>query len=275
MRELLPAAAKVNLGLVVGSTRADGYHEIVTVMQRIDVCDRLELWPSETLEVEGFAGDTLVRDALVRLSRAAGVEARWRVRIEKRIPVSAGLGGGSADAAGALVLANRTLPAPLAADELRELAAELGSDVPFFVEPGPKLAEGRGEQLTPVEIPQDFWVLVAIETGARKDSTGAVYARFDQVGGAAGFEERRRALVDSLAGCRRAADLALLPPNDLARAVPTTTLPERLRSLGAFRADVSGAGPAVYGLFLTRREALAAARRLPHGARCWVAAPVW
>jgi 4-diphosphocytidyl-2-C-methyl-D-erythritol kinase len=275
VRGRLPAAAKVNLGLVVGSTRADGYHEIVTVMQRIDVCDLLELRPSETLEIDGFPGDTLVRGALERLARAAGVEARWHLRLEKQIPVAAGLGGGSADAAAALVLANRTLPAPLAAGELRELAAELGSDVPFFVEPGPKLAEGRGERLTPLGIPQDFWVLVAIDVHARKESTGAVYARFDELGGAAGFEERRRSLLDAVAGCRRAVDLALLPPNDLAGAASDTTLPGRLRSLGAFRADVSGAGPAAYGLFLSRREALAAARRLQRGSRCWVAAPVW
>jgi 4-diphosphocytidyl-2C-methyl-D-erythritol kinase len=118
-------------------------------------------------------------------------------------------------------------------------------------------------------------VLVAVETDARKESTGAVYARFDKLGGEAGFDERRRALLDAVAGCRRAADLALLPPNDLAPAASKTALPERLRSLGAFRADVSGAGPAVYGLFLTRRDAHRAARRLSRGARCWVTAPVW
>ena len=91
-----------------------------------------------------------MRGALERLAREAGVEPRWHVRIEKRIPVAAGLGGGSADAAAALVLANRTLPVPVGAERLHALASALGSDVPFFLEPGPKLAEGRGEQLVDV-----------------------------------------------------------------------------------------------------------------------------
>ncbi len=113
-----------------------------------------------------------MRDALECLAAEAGVEPRWRVRIEKRIPVAAGLGGGSADAAAALVLANRMLPAPLGAERLHALAAALGSDVPFFLEPGPKLAEGRGEQLVTLQLPQDYWTVVAIERGARKRSTG-------------------------------------------------------------------------------------------------------
>jgi 4-diphosphocytidyl-2-C-methyl-D-erythritol kinase len=271
MRELLPAAAKVNLGLVVGSTRADGYHEIVTVMQRIDVCDRLELWPSETLEVEGFAGDTLVRDALVRLSRAAGVEARWRVRIEKRIPVSAGLGGGSADAAGALVLANRTLPAPLAADELRELAAELGSDVPFFVEPGPKLAEGAGERLTPVAVPQRWTAVVALPHGSVKLSTGDVYARYDDLRRAEGFAGRRAAIDLALLD----GNLGALPPNDLCFALGGAPLAGELLDAGAFRADLTGAGPAVYGLFTDPEDAAAAGASLASRAAVWVARPVW
>ena len=216
-----------------------------------------------------------MRGALERLAGEAGVEPRWRVRIEKRIPVAAGLGGGSADAAAALVLANRMLPVPVGAERLHALALGLGSDVPFFLEPGPKLAEGRGEQLVTLQLPQDYWTVVAIERDARKRSTADVYARFDELGGATGFDERRRALLEAVAGCRRAADLASLPRNDLAVAAGASSLPDILRRAGAFRADVSGAGPASYGLFLTRRDAVTATRRLPPGARSWIAAPVW
>jgi 4-diphosphocytidyl-2-C-methyl-D-erythritol kinase len=271
----LPAAAKLNLSLVVGPERNDGYHSVATVMQRIDLCDLVELRSGDALEIAGFSGDTIVRSALERLAGVAGVEPRWRVRIEKRIPLAAGLGGGSADAAAALVLANRTLPAPLGPERLHEVAAEVGSDVPFFVEPGPKLVEGRGERLARLEVPQDYWVVVALDAGARKRSTAHVYERFDELGGAAGYEGRRQALLDAVAACRGAVDLALLPGNDLASAGATTRLPDVLRSAGAFRADVSGAGPAVYGLFARRREALAATRKLPRGARSWVTAPVW
>src|SRR5215472_12000309 len=108
-----PAPAKVNLALVVGPLRDDGKHEVLTVLQRIDLVDRIELDEAADLRVEGFADDTLVQDALRELAQSAGVEPRWRVRIEKRIPVAAGLGGGSSDAATALRLANETLSEPL------------------------------------------------------------------------------------------------------------------------------------------------------------------
>src|SRR5262249_28556230 len=103
MRALVQLApAKLNLALIVGPQREDGKHEVVTVMAPLELADRIELVHAEGLGVEGFAGDTLVRDALVRLASAARVEPRWRVTIEKRIPVAAGLGGGSSDAAAAL-----------------------------------------------------------------------------------------------------------------------------------------------------------------------------
>jgi 4-diphosphocytidyl-2-C-methyl-D-erythritol kinase len=271
----LPAAAKINLALLVGPTRADGLHEIVTVMQRIDLCDAVEVAPAESLTVDGFAKDTIVRSALERLAVAAGAEPRWQAKIRKRIPLAAGLGGGSADAAAALVLANPLLDAPLPANRLVALAAEIGADVPFFLEPGPKLAEGAGERLTPIELPQDFWVVLALPRRAAKTSTADVYARFDANGQAAGFDERRSALVAALASVRRPRDFAAFPPNDLAAAAGKPRMVDELLEDGAFRADVSGAGPAVYGLFHHLADAKRAARSLRLSARTWVVAPVW
>jgi 4-diphosphocytidyl-2-C-methyl-D-erythritol kinase len=265
------AYAKVNLALVVGERRADGLHEVATVLQRIDLADDVEVEPAEKLEVEGFPPDTLVRGALERLAAGAKAEPAWRVRIEKRIPVAAGLGGGSADAAAALVQANEELPRPLRRERLLEVAASVGADVPFFLEPGPKLAEGAGARLTALPLPQDFRVLVALPHGATKASTAAVYRRFDELGGGPGFAERRRALAEAL--WRK--DLAALPPNDLARAAEAAPLVAALREAGAFRADVSGAGPALYGLFRTREEAAAAAARVGDRAATWVTRPVW
>ena len=139
-----PATAKLNLALVVGPELGDGRHEVATVLQRIDLADRVRVEPAATLRVEGFPEDTIVREALESLAAAAGTEPRWAARIWKHIPVAAGLGGGSSDAATALRLANATLPEPLPAERLHELAAELGADVPFFLASGPQLGTGTG-----------------------------------------------------------------------------------------------------------------------------------
>jgi 4-diphosphocytidyl-2-C-methyl-D-erythritol kinase len=267
----IPAPAKLNLALVVGSRRDDGKHEVATVLQRLDLCDRVALDRADELSVDGFRDDTLVRAALERLAAAAGVEPRWRARIEKRIPVAAGLGGGSSDAASALQLANGTLPEPLAPDALHALAAGLGSDVPFFLTAGPALAMGNGDVLEHVELPQDFWVVLLLPRGAAKSSTADVYAAFDERGGAEGFEERRAELQLALGAVTRSRDLAALPPNDLASSPLAAELTER----GAFRADVSGAGPVVYGLFMQRARAERAADDLGRLGRAWVTVPAW
>ena len=273
-----PAAAKINLALVVGRRRADGLHEVVTVLQRVDLCDTVGVEPAPALVVEGYRKDTLVRSALAKLS-AAGVhsdaDAFWRVRLEKRIPLAAGLGGGSADAAAALTLANRTLDEPLDEEDLSALAAQVGADVPFFLTPGPKLGEGAGERLRALELPQDYWISIAVPRFARKDSTADVYRRFDEFGGGHDFDEKRAALLQALEGVRRPRDFAAFPPNDLATASGRSPLVDELLEQGAFRADVSGAGPAVYGLFHHRSDAERTARRLRTRARVWVLAPVW
>ncbi|MBI4172374.1 MAG: 4-(cytidine 5'-diphospho)-2-C-methyl-D-erythritol kinase, partial [Actinobacteria bacterium] len=207
------ATAKINLALVVGPLRPDHKHEVATVLQRIELADRVAVTTSDRLEVTGFAEDTLVRRALEGLAAAAGVEPRFAARIEKRIPVAAGLGGGSSDAATALRLANELLPQPLAAGELRRLAATLGADCPFFLASGPQLGTGDGSELAPLELPQDYWVLLVQPGGARKESTAEVYRRFDERDGAEGFGQRRAALDRALASVSHAGDLAALPPN--------------------------------------------------------------
>ena len=262
------APAKINLALVVGAEGPDGLHEVATILQRVDLADTVSLEPAGRLAVEGFAGDMIVRRALEALAAAAGVEPRWRARIEKRVPVAAGLGGGSSDAATALRLANATLPEPLLPDDLHALARTLGADVPFFLEPGPKLGTGDGSTLEPLTLPQGYAVVLLLPEGAVKESTAAVYARFD---GGSGFDDRRARVLGVAAAATTAADLAGLPPNDLASS-PLTT---ELRAAGAFRADVSGAGPTLYGLFHDRDSAETAAGGLRRLGRVWVAEPAW
>jgi 4-diphosphocytidyl-2-C-methyl-D-erythritol kinase len=250
------APAKINLALVVGDLRSDGKHEVATVLQRIDLADRISVEPADAVEIHGFPEDTLVRGALEGL----GVTAR--AEIEKRIPVGAGLGGGSSDAATALRLANELLPEPVSQRQLHQLAAELGADVPFFLAEGPQLGTGDGRELAPVSLTSDYVVVLVLPDGVEKSSTASVYAAFT---GQDRFAERRAALFAAL----EAGDIAALPPNDLA----FSPVADQLLELGAFRADVSGAGPAVYGLFAEPERAEAARRALASLGQTWLAKP--
>jgi 4-diphosphocytidyl-2-C-methyl-D-erythritol kinase len=260
------ATAKINLALLVAPERDDGYHEVATVLQRVDLTDRIDVEPAGHISVDGFANDTLVRRALELLAAETG--GAWHARIEKHIPVAAGLGGGSSDAATALALANETLDTPLPRVRLAALAADLGADVPFFLSDGPQLASGIGTKLEPLALPQDYWVVIVLPHDATKTSTAEVYGAFDR---GSGFTERREALLSALAAVRHPADLAALPPNDLA----SSPVADELRAAGAFRADVSGAGPAVYGLFLAEGEAASASRLVQPRGRVWITAPAW
>jgi 4-diphosphocytidyl-2-C-methyl-D-erythritol kinase len=263
------AAAKINLALVVGPRRRDGKHELLTVYQRIALGDRIDVRPSERNEVTGFADDTLVAHALDALT--ASDDVRLAARIDKRIPVAAGLGGGSADAGAALTLGNELLTNPLPQERLDAIARELGSDVPFFLRAGPQLGAADGSELRPLDLPQDYWVLLVVPREEQKSSTADVYARFDAHEGEDGFRRRSSALLAALGRVQRPRDLAALPPNDLA----SSPVADELRGLGAFRADVSGAGPAVYGLFLHRAVAVEAQRRMRGRGQTWLTAPAW
>jgi 4-diphosphocytidyl-2-C-methyl-D-erythritol kinase len=265
-----PAAAKINLALVVGPLRDDGRHELLTIYQRVALADRITVARSHQLRVDGFLADTLVRRALECVADGNG--AKFAATIQKRIPVAAGLGGGSSDAATALRLANELRDAPFPHGRLHVLARELGADVPYFLEDGPQLGSGDGTELEALELPQDYWVVLVVPKEAGKRSTADVFAAFDELGGERGFDERRSALLAALGTVQRPRDLAALPPNDLAAVSPVA---EELRELGAFRADVTGAGPTVYGLFLHGDHARTARKQIAHRGRTWLTAPAW
>ena len=155
----------------------------------------------------------------------------------------------------------------LSRDQLRGVAAQLGADVPFFLTAGPQLGEGDGTELTPLDLPQEHWIVLVMPQGEGKVSTTAVYDAFDARNGADGFEQRRAELTKALV----LGDLAALPQNDLAR----SPLAQELIVLGAFRADVTGAGPAVYGLFSEESQAVTAAAALAGHGETWVTTPGW
>ena len=248
------APAKVNLCLRLGPLRPDGYHRVTTLVQAIDVYDDLELEPAGETVVDGFPGDTLVTGALAALG-----EAR-RVRLEKRIPVASGLGGGSSDAAAVL----RALRGERTPNDLHEIARGLGTDVPFFLtgaETG--FCTGRGDRVQALpEFPRGHaFVIVPSAEGL---STADVYAASTPN---PAFRAVEGELIRRMHTVRSTADVAGLMANDLEPAA-LGLRPEVARTLAALRgsgalaAQVTGSGPTAYGLFEHRAAAEEAASRI-------------
>jgi 4-diphosphocytidyl-2-C-methyl-D-erythritol kinase len=247
------ARAKVNLVLQVGRPRADGLHEICSLFASLQLEDELTFLASDSGEDDvlcpGVEGHNLAQSAL-KLFRErvdAGLPG-LEVKIDKRIPVAAGLGGGSADAAAALRAANELAGRPLDSAELRALAAELGADVPSQVEPRHALVTGAGERVEALALPAMGLVLVPNEKGL---STAAVYGEADRIGSTR--DRLDPELLRELAAGPLPA-LAAGVENDLEPAALSLRPEigqaiERLREAGALAAGVSGSGPTVFGVF--------------------------
>ena len=245
------APAKVNLLLHVGAPRADGLHEICSLFAAIDLADEVTVAEAEADEVvcPGVEGPNLAGAAVARFrEEAAPGLPPLRVTIEKRIPVAAGMGGGSADAAAVLRAANRLAGEPLDADGLRTLGMTLGADVPSQVEPRHALVTGAGEGVEPVELPQMSLLLIADPAGL---STADVYRKADELGTTRPALDAAR--LRGLAA-RPLYELAANLENDLEGAALALRpeLAERLdmlREAGALTARVTGSGPTVFGVF--------------------------
>lgn len=264
--------AKINLCLGVGPVRADGYHPLATVYQAIDVHDELRATrvddtslsvtvhfddPDEAGRVDVPENeDNLALRAAELLREHAGIEEGAALAIRKVIPVAGGMAGGSADAAAALVACNALWDLNYGRDELEELAAELGSDVPFCVRGGIAMGGGRGEHLSPVLARGHYhWVLAFADQGL---STAAVYAEFDRLH--AGRPPEEPQVDPELLAALRAGDAEALGAtlsNDLTAAA-LSLRPELAATLevgeacGVLGSLVSGSGPTV--LFLVRDD---------------------
>lgn len=256
------APAKVNYRLDVIGKRADGYHDLRMVMQRVDLCDELEIALSETPGIRVTCGSAGVpdgpgniawraADALLQLSgRETGID----ITIDKRIPVAAGLGGGSSDAASVLMGVNDLLELGLSEPRLMEIGVKLGADVPFFIFKKPALAEGIGDRLTALEQVPKLWV-VLVNPGIHV-STAWVYqnlqltskAHLDIIASSYGnLEEVCRLLSNDL------------EPVTIARFPLLSELKELLLAKGAHGSLMSGSGSTVFGLFAEEDEAKKAA----------------
>ena len=176
------APAKINWTLEVLGRREDGYHEIRSVMQTIDLCDevvaeRSEMSVFETVEGKRLADDDLVLRAAKALEGRVGRALPARIQLTKRIPMASGLGGGSSDAAAVLRLLNRLHELRLSEAELSEVGASVGSDVPFFAYGGTALVEGRGERVTSLPNAQQSWLAVIVPQIELANKTRTMYER--------------------------------------------------------------------------------------------------
>jgi 4-diphosphocytidyl-2-C-methyl-D-erythritol kinase len=266
------APAKVNVHLAVGPLRADGFHELRTVYLAVSLFDTVTVCPGEglSLSVSGEDADVVPTDrrnlvwrAAELLAAHAGVPADAALDIAKTIPAAAGLAGGSADAAAALVALDALWGTRAARSDLDALAAQLGSDVPFSLQGGVALGAGRGEQLSPVLArTRSHWVLGIAGEGL---STPAVYAELDRLREAGRLPTDAElassgpvisalrsgtpsALAGALANDLQAPALALRP--ELRRALRAAT------DAGAVAALVSGSGPTVAALAEDERRAV-------------------
>ncbi|MGA2469423.1 MAG: 4-(cytidine 5'-diphospho)-2-C-methyl-D-erythritol kinase [Solirubrobacteraceae bacterium] len=264
MRELSELApAKVNVCLYLGPVREDGRHELLSVMQSIDLADRLTLrdgdGPADEVRCPGVEGPNLATAALAAFRAATGWDGPPQLlEIDKRVPVAGGVGGGSADAAAALRLLARRSGRGGDLVQLHEIAARLGADVPSQLQPGRVLARGAGERIRVLPDPNPCGLLVLRSVGGL--STAAVYVEADRLG-----LPRSAAELEELAALLDTADPE--PINDLQPAAisldPTIELRlAQARDSGASHAFVTGSGPTVIGLFPSYEHARDAAHHL-------------
>ncbi len=268
----LDARAKINLTLDILRRREDGYHDMQMVMQSVTLADRLTVTPARGAEGQAASdlrflptgNKNLAQVAAAAFREAVGLGGEVDVDIQKRVPVCAGLAGGSADAAAVLRAMNRLSGAGLSPARLAEIGARAGSDVPFCVLGGTALAEGRGERLTPlpplppcrivickppfsVSTPQLFGRVNVRKIVRRPDTAGVVAAL--EAGDLAGVARRMYNVFEDVMEPRRYAEIS--------------SIKAELIDCGALGASMSGSGPSVFGLFdseAAAREALARLR---------------
>lgn len=274
----LRAFAKINLGLEIVGKRPDGYHEIRTVFQTVDLHDRLEVALSKvgtgiTLECDDAAipagQGNLVYRACEVWKRATKSRGEIRVKLAKRIPAGSGLGGASSDAAATLLALERLTGEPMEAAERTKIAAQLGSDVPFFLIGGRALASGRGEEILPLDdLPRRYCLIVfpgfSISTAWAYGEAGRHLARR--------LTKRREVSKIHLLGARPLFPRQEWGPaeNDFERVVfarwpELARLKRQLIRAGAETASLTGSGSAVYALFQSAQKMARASEVIPRG----------
>lgn len=180
----VPSFAKLNLGLYIKEKRKDNYHNLESIFQTISLCDYLYITPAENKTVVKSNSplvpensSNLAYQAVILFKEATGIDKNWNIRIKKNIPVGAGLGGGSSNAAATLLTINRLCDFPLEEKNLIKIALKIGSDVPFFIKGGTAIVTGRGEKIKrPGEIPPLYFILAI---PSFRISTAEAYRKLD------------------------------------------------------------------------------------------------
>jgi 4-diphosphocytidyl-2-C-methyl-D-erythritol kinase len=259
---MIEAPAKLNLTLEVLGKRPDGYHEIRSVVQTIDLCDRLHFQTDKRTEFksgtpEWIAKESLITKAVGLLRRTTGCTAGVNIEVDKHIPLLSGLGGDSSDAAAVLVGLNRFWELNLSQERLLGLAAELGSDVAFFIRGGTALIEGRGEVVTPLPSLSDGWFVLVVPRAPRQPGkTGRAYAGLNESDYTNG--QYTEGVVEVLKGGGKLGFEMLF--NVFERTVFSSN-PElsecrqQMMTAGAGNVHLSGSGPALFTLTCDRETA--------------------
>jgi 4-diphosphocytidyl-2-C-methyl-D-erythritol kinase len=263
------------LFLRVLGRRADGYHEVETILQVIKLSDEIDVTLTNSARVEiemtwvdGGTGklplvdDNLISRAATHLVDLGAINPGVKLSVKKRIPIAAGLGGGSGNAAGALVVLSELWGLDLERDRLKEIAARVGSDVPYCIDGGTSLATARGEKLTPLPSSETMWFVLGITD--EPILTGDVYDAWDTLPSP---DEVSSALMTLALGAGDVEEVASLLHNDLEPAVfllkPELEKKKRmLIEAGALGACVSGSGPTLYGLARDENDAAAVAAKV-------------
>ena len=249
------APAKINLTLEVLGKRGDGFHEIRSVIQTIDLCDNLHFTAGDRIEIksdspEWIAGQSLVSEAVALMREATGFSGGGCIEIEKRVPLLSGLGGDSSEAAAVLKGLNQLWELDLSTEKLHELAARLGSDVPFFLTGGTALVEGRGEIVTPLSPFPAASIVVAVPPVTRQPGkTTLLYQSL----GAGHFTDGRitQRLVERLAaGEKYDPSLLFNTFENVAfdKFPGLSTAREHILKMGADFIHLAGSGPALFTL---------------------------
>ena len=267
----LKSYAKINLCLYVLKKREDGYHEIFSMMQAIDLCDQLTLHKiQKDIVIRSEHSDVpkdennLAYQAADLLFKERNLKGGVRIDIEKQIPVSAGLGGGSSNAAFTLKGINQLFDLKLSNQKLHLIGSRIGSDVPFFLYSGQAMVKGRGEKIVPIRLYRDYWLVLVCPN--LMISTEGVYqnVKIDLTAGKSFINLNSCDNKDGFFKSLRQFD------NDLekvaiSRYAVISQIKKTLENSGAIKSSMSGSGPAVYGLFEKKPQAEEVARKLTRG----------
>jgi len=271
------AFAKINLTLDILGRRPDGYHEIASIFQSITLADELDFEPSKSvgLSAPGFpvtVEQNLVYRAALALREESGLDKGARITLHKNIPMAAGLGGGSSDAAVTLIALNRLWDLNFSRGRLAEIGSKVGSDVPFFFYGGTALVEGRGERVTVLPSLGTFWVVLLKPPLAI--STAELYGRLATLDFSNGAATKK--LVEGLREKPGKADLGLY--NAFWRVVvkkyPQMADHERTMVQLGGKVGLSGSGPTLYSIFRDQGSAITAFESLKEGHEVYLARTV-